>query len=467
MSRASISSLVESAKGLSLLWIHICLLFYLTLTWMATLIWISGGAFRFRVQQIAELAARIDNGEEDNQYYPHPHPPYCFHDVTPVRRIEGLRSRTIMVSNLPHQLRSEKELKEYFEYYMSRPLDKPSVGFTSSVQPGFFNKWLAFFFNKAKHIPTHMPGNAGHSSADIELEPGSPITENVPVIDRVVVVRKMIELSSLLERREEVLRRLETAHLKLAQRALITVMDAMAGRKTPTTRPERHWMAQTLSGLIPPHHINAEGEGLTEVITVEDETQVKTLIEVLGPFVNEFDLPHVLSTNPTKYTFWKRSRQKPIHADTEAALSAPAQAADSAKPLSSQQMTIWETLLRLDRSILNQFQPLINLSHLFRDKTVPAIDYYTAKLVYLSSMIIENRAKAVNDYEPVSTAFVTFADPLDARRACKYLAVHPDNPLACVIRMAPGYDEIDWNRLMKSNFRVEVIINVSHVPVRS
>ena len=87
---------------------------------------------------------------------------------------------------------------------------------------------------------------------------------------------------------------------------------------------------------------------------------------------------------------------------------------------------------------------------------VPAIDYLTAKLNVLTSLITEQRSRAINDYEPVSTAFVTFKDPADARRACKYLAVHPSNPLACLVTMAPQYEDLDWVRVMKSSFSVEV-----------
>jgi hypothetical protein len=78
------------------------------------------------------------------------------------------------------------------------------------------------------------------------------------------------------------------------------------------------------------------------------------------------------------------------------------------------------------------------------------------KLRLLTQLITENRAKAISDYDPVSTAFVTFADPGDARRACKYLAVHPNNPMVCSVTMAPGYEDLDWIRVMKSMFKAEV-----------
>ena len=119
--------------------------------------------------------------------------------------------------------------------------------------------------------------------------------------------------------------------------------------------------------------------------------------------------------------------------------------------------TIWEALLSLPRSVLDTYQPLIHLSALFRGKTVPAIDYYTAKLNLLTGLITEERSLPASCFRPMSTAFVTFADPADARRACKYLAVHPNNPVnACLVTMAPSYEDLDWTRLMKSTYRVEV-----------
>ena len=107
--------------------------------------------------------------------------------------------------------------------------------------------------------------------------------------------------------------------------------------------------------------------------------------------------------------------------------------------------------------MLDAYQPLIHLSALFRGKTVPSIDYYTAKLNVLTALITEQRAQPLSEFPAVSTAFVTFADPADARRACKYLAVHPSNPVnVCLVTMAPSYEDLDWTRLMKSTFRGEV-----------
>ena len=117
MTRASISSLVATSKGLSLLWIHLLLLIWITGSWIATLCWICMGAFKFRAQKIQESADKVAqraSAEQDAQWNPHPHPQYPFQSIPPLDEDgsnRGLRLRTIMVSNIPSGLRSEKELK--------------------------------------------------------------------------------------------------------------------------------------------------------------------------------------------------------------------------------------------------------------------------------------------------------------------------------------------------------------------
>ncbi|CAE6478030.1 unnamed protein product [Rhizoctonia solani] len=119
--------------------------------------------------------------------------------------------------------------------------------------------------------------------------------------------------------------------------------------------------------------------------------------------------------------------------------------------------TIWDALHSLPRSDLDAYQPLINLSALFRGRTVPAIDFFTTKLALLSALIDESRSGPREDETPASTAFVTFKDPRDARRAVKELAAHPKILLACVVTPAPDVRDIDWGRAMKSTYTGEYV----------
>ncbi|KAF9221015.1 hypothetical protein BS17DRAFT_758900 [Gyrodon lividus] len=474
MTRASIASLVLTPKGLELLWIHICILFWLTLTWFANLFYICNGAFKLRAATIQAAARRAEAdtaAEKDAQYHPHPHPQFPFQDILSLHSDcsnRGLRLRTVMVTNVPVQLRSEKELKEYFEYYMSRPIDKPSVGLTSSTQPGLLDKFLAFGFNRAKRIPQHLPlpqsiSLAPHRGTEQGLtegnatppeEPPKANSDDTPAIDRVVIARKMTELASLLERREDILRLLEIAHIKLAKKTLLAIAREMLRRRG---------MVQDFSTKNSPDGRQNDIEG---VMPSSDTMDV--LIRTLSPFVAEFDVANQTTSstrkavNKSKRVFWRHSillRRESGHDLTAVTKTSSSDTRTSPTPdtHTQQSQTIWDALLALPRNALDPYQPLIHLSVLFRGKAVPSIDYYTAKLNLLTSLIMQNRARAISDYSPVSTAFVTFKDPKDARKACKYLAVHPDNPLACIVTMAPQYEDIDWIRVMKSTFRAELV----------
>ena len=484
MTRASISSLVGTHKGLSLLWIHIVLLFWITLSWIVTLLWISTGAFRLRAAKI-EAAARqaeaVKEGatESDDIYYRHPHPQYGFKDV-PSREtdapVKGLRLRTIMVSNIPITLRNEKDLQEYFEYYMSRKVEKPSMGLTSSTQPGFLNKSFAFLFNRAKRLPAHLPSNplTNRGDREVESEDGKESKHrrtksrkafDAPVIERVVVARKMTELASLLERREEILVLLEAAHIRLANKALLHVKAAMERQIANKPLVQGVSKAREIALKRRSEVVDSEKGEPQEEGSLDEQERMEQLIDVLGPFVDEFGTQRPLSTRSkkamsrTSRQAFRKLRTQPSHDDSDGSDS-PVNSyppSPSRSRADHQEGTIWDALLSLPRSSLDAYQPLVNLSHLFRGKVVPAIDYYTAKLNLLTSLITENRAKAVSDYDPVSTAFVTFADPADARKACKYLAVHPNNPLACLVTMAPMYQDIDWIRVMKSSYKAEFV----------
>ncbi|CAL1712846.1 unnamed protein product [Somion occarium] len=463
MTRASISSLAATQKGLSLLWIHLLILIWVTGSWIFTLYWICLGAFNFRSQKIQEAADRAASDAEetkDAQYHPHPHPQYPFQTLPPLdpdHTNRGLRMRTVMVTNIPPGLRSEKDLKEYFEYYLSRPIAKPSVGVTSSTQPGFLNRTIAFLFNRAKQVPSKLQrtitsGRLGEQkqSSEVSHQECKPQTET-PVIDRVVLVRKMSDLSSLLERREEVLRLLETAHIKLAKKTLAAVKEAMEAK------PRNSFMRAAASRMSfaqrrsPASSEDVERGSQTSDGVPEGEDRMQLLIRTLGPYVPEDDSRPKRHGISSLFRFW----QTP---DVEMSTPFSSSSTSSSESAVSDEKTIWDALLSLPRSTLDTYQPLIHLSALFRGKTVPAIDYYTAKLNLLTSLITEKRAKAVGDYVPMSTAFVTFAVPADARRARKYLAVHPNNPLdACLVTMAPSYEDLDWIRLMKSTFRVEFV----------
>lgn len=469
MTRASITSLVLSEEGESLLWVHIILLFWVTLTWVGTLVWVCNGAFSLRAAQIRYRAEYLASERSSGHTYnPHPHLQFGFTE-TPDRASyqsqPGLPLRTVMVSNVPPTLRSDAALKEYFEFYMTRDLDKPAIGIGATTQPGFFNKSFAFVFNRAKRLPMQM-----EALQDQMRDGGSPRvpeasvtinTDNKPVIERVVIARKMTELADLLERREDILRQLETAHLKLAQRTVLAVKVAIVRRdcnknsnrvnsKAATARAKSKKASDVQRDHAPANE-DDDGCDMTE------EERMDQLIEEVGPFVDEFELRFPKESKLKKPRLPESKRQFRKLRTEGSVDEGQLDAAPPGSPDADRHnKTIWEALLAVPRSSLDPYQPLISLSTLFRGKTVPTIDYLTRKLAVLNDNITENRSRAVASYSPVSTAFVSFSSVEDARKACRYLAVHPDNPLACMVSMAPQYSDLDWIRVMKTSYNTEV-----------
>jgi len=68
MIRASISSLVNNLTGLSLLWIHICLLFWITFSWIAMLLWLCNGVLKLRAVEIDAMAKNVLSDHKVEHY---------------------------------------------------------------------------------------------------------------------------------------------------------------------------------------------------------------------------------------------------------------------------------------------------------------------------------------------------------------------------------------------------------------
>ena len=62
------------------------------------------------------------------------------------------------------------------------------------------------------------------------------------------------------------------------------------------------------------------------------------------------------------------------------------------------------------------------------------IDYLSAKLNLLTSLIEEQTSRPVSSFAPSSTAFVTFRNPKIARLVQKRMESHPRKRLACDVQ---------------------------------
>ncbi|WVQ77073.1 hypothetical protein IAR50_006756 [Cryptococcus sp. DSM 104548] len=198
MVRASISSLVQSS-GSKWLWVHALLIWWVSITWIGVVLWITWGALAYRKREIRALGVKLEEmktsarqesrGEEGQD------------DIHPYADCPGLkRFRTVMVTNIPPDMRDEKVLKEYFDYYIQRHHARKADP-QKRVPIGTILKQV---------IPI---GQNPSYSVNVKPSKGS-------VVDEVVLVRKLTRLQNLRNRRLNVLRQLEIAHTKLAKRVL-------------------------------------------------------------------------------------------------------------------------------------------------------------------------------------------------------------------------------------------------------
>lgn len=387
--RGSIASLVEGGeRSERLLAVHVAVMFWLALSWIGILLWICQGAFKFRETTIRTAAAEFALEDAD--------------ETGPPPATRGLRLRTIMVTNIPVELRNDKALRDYFEYYLSRPHEP--AGKTSGI-----NGIITFI---ATRIGWFFRTRFNRNPPEVE-------EQDAPAIEKVVVMRKMTDLASLMERREDVLRKLEVAHINLAKKTLIGVRDhlvAEGGEKLVLEpKPRRKSMFRKRRGG------DLEATPAPEPL---DQKHMKTLVTTLAPFVDHFQV----------------GGRSESHIERTSAYA-----------------TVWDALYSLPRASLNAYQPLVNLKSLFQGATVPAIDYYTAKLGLLTALVHEKRSRQHEEFEPASTAFVTFCTPGEATRALEALPSHPRNPLECVTVPAPDYEDLDWYRVMKRALKTEFV----------
>ncbi|KAF8517159.1 hypothetical protein BU17DRAFT_50176 [Hysterangium stoloniferum] len=425
MYKASISSLVQSGKGLRLLFVHVILAYYIAITWILNLLWIARGTFRYRAKAIENLAE--DFSQTDSMFH-----------VPEGKENLALRLRTVMVTNVPAHLRSEKALKEYFEYYMSRPFSRPPIA------PGFIPKIMAFLLNRAASSSAVRRFKAIGEDTATENLTADQDKASPAIVDRIVIARKMTELASLLERRLEVLKKLEYSHVRLARKALLATRQRIDD-PSPDTKNLLTRITSLKSTTAKPDE---------EAVDVEAMAQEKKVTDALASFVAEF---HVPSPKPIRRNISRfRHFNDNLNSLSTCTTDSPTLPTAS-QPGVNENYTVWEALYDLPRAALDAYQPLIRLNKLFRGQTVPAIDYYTAKLGLLTALINENRGRALEAYPPSSTAFVTFEKIEDARRAAKFLQVHPRNPLECSVMPAPDVADLDWARVMKTAFTGEFL----------
>ncbi|CAO1613033.1 unnamed protein product [Parajaminaea phylloscopi] len=473
MSRASLSYLVTISKpgctdtadtpcprqpneeGRKLLWIHLCLTWYVTATWFFALYWIGKGSLSVRRRLVEKIKTDRKTAhaelEEKRRRDAEAAAWKADRPDALMRKMQGLpanednsegwRQRTLLVTNLPATMRDEASIRRYFEEFL-RPDDATSDGASdynghsrtgSIVEIPVSREETSSEENEAaatKHAQQLMsvaPGPGPGPGPDLEPNRhlGSPV-------QTVVLVRKMNELSAMLARRQEILQQLEAAHIKLAQNVMEKV-KSKSDKQQDRSKGSPWWAfwrrtRQSQSGSSSPVH-SGDVEGAADETAMRDRQKARwnEVKRVLMPFASS-------------------EHQREVADEKEHDALATVDAKGSNNDPSKE--AFWEVLADVPRDLLDPHQPVTSLSALFRGQKVPTIDYLLTKLNLLTALVAEMRARPPTDYEPTSTAFVTLRDPRQARMVWREL----NSQIVVKVRMAPEVKDLDWDRLMRTSF---------------
>lgn len=266
---------------------------------------------------------------------------------------------------------------------------------------GYFERGLVEVMEKRKRKRESLERKSGEllrrGTLEVEREKEEDEEEEKEegVVEEVVVVRRLLELSKLRERRFEVLQSLEEAHVRLGRNVLFAlkrwrVREGVGGKEG---EGESEGEKELLEGLT------GESQGWTET------ERMRFLEGKLGRFLN------------------------------------------------LEEDGFWLALHEIPRPLLDPFQPLrygrFSPAVLIRRRpNVYLIDYLSAKLALLSTFIDDALSSPLDEFAPSSSAFVTFRSPELARLAVKKMGGLRKGKgiLSCDVSMAPDYRDLEWVR---------------------
>ncbi|ORY32231.1 putative integral membrane protein [Naematelia encephala] len=237
MVKASVSSLVESS-GSKWLWVHAFLIWWITFTWTATVLWITWGALAYRRREIRRLAERVRQSREAKRQSAGGElglKPDELDRWTVADDCEGIKKfRTVMVMNVPPDMRFEDKLRDYFDHYLRRHRVRSGQIPPTSGQntPGISRE------------VSRTVSNMRDMGAEIEQ------SEWKSEVEEVILVRKLGSVASLRARRMDVLRKLEVAHVNLAKRILHAVAKHKAKHPNPGKNPRIELLVNALGGFV-------------------------------------------------------------------------------------------------------------------------------------------------------------------------------------------------------------------------
>ena len=478
---------IPNEEGRKLLWIHLCLLWYITLTWFYALWWIAKGSLRTRKRWIAELrkkrqaaeanaragrATAMEDGEQGtNQILSQSQ------GVGGVSRgddSDGWRQRTLLVTNLPPTMRDEASVRRYFEEFL-RPDDSTPMsstddlhsreeseshdkmqsnnGVLSAADDVSLRDRPSSLNVKDSDSADGAQGRAwaegaantnGKGNAAAPLGPEPDVRPNRHLrspVQTVVLVRKMNELSAMLSRRQEVLAQLEAAHIKLAKSVLQKV-----GKQTQKMRKDKKGGDMGGVGM----GRNKESRLMSVLRRKKDGKEAPSSQEDVEKDAAMQLREDVLRLSDLTYRLARFSPDNQGHHTREPEFRGGEYETSKGNSMAE---TVWEALADVPRELLDPFQPVTRLSSLFRGQKVPTIDYLLTKLNLLTALVTEMRSRPPTSYEATSTAFVTFRDPRQARMVWRELK----SQIVVKVRLAPEVKDLDWERLMRTSFTGDIV----------
>jgi hypothetical protein len=294
-------------------------------------------------------------------------------------------SRSVMVTELPKELRSDEKLREYFT----------SLG--------------------------------------------------IGQVESAMVLRHSGKLSRKLARREQQLAELEELHIELAKNVMYAVKQHRAKQRSNRDQEKENASDEAdLNGE--PSTMTQLESGATHL---EEATHRKTptrrrkrdYIKFLLKFV-----AHICgkrTAQPSSSAMYQASRSLFNNMGASRSSNPLLQDLNSSDLDSGDgEFNIWRILSSLPRRALDPFQPIRIVMKSHQAREYPAIDYHLRKFNKQDRRVAELRASYMRIAKPTTTGFVTFVHPASAQ-LCAQSIISADKG-SCKINMAPEPRDIIW-----------------------
>lgn len=290
MLRAGLS--VKDGSGASRwLWVHVVILYWVLLTWVANLVWVIWGILGLRRRQARHRIEELARDPAKRRLLDRP----------------GFdRYRAVMVTNIPPAMRDEQTLREYFTTH----LRGYSLGWRAGL-PVFLRRHM-----RATRGDDEKQGSVGRRHRGIRLrrihddgsredvlpmessdESSRRASEDAPLadfIDSITLVRRSAEIDALRKDHVKVIGQLEKAHVGLAERVIKAIQprgkasqplrDALRGVGEGNA-PLWHALLRVDRSLLDPYQAVHKGVPLIDYLAAKEQVLADRLADALAePF---------------------------------------------------------------------------------------------------------------------------------------------------------------------------------------